>query len=88
MQQNFRLLDFGSIARYHFAQRSDVLVCGEGYLRYNGDNDAERFVPDCIVTFGVDPGAIVARNGYVISEVGKPPAQTQRQPAQTQPKPN
>lgn len=73
MQQNMRLLDFGSIVRYHFARRSDVLVCGEGYLRYDGDNDAERFVPDCIVTFGVDPGAIVARNGYVISEVGKPP---------------
>ena len=73
MQQNMRLLDFGSIVRYHFAHRSDVLVCGEGYLRYNGDNDAEQFVPDCVVTFGVDPGAIVARNGYVISEVGKPP---------------
>ena len=73
MQQNMRLLDFGSIVRYHFAQRNDVLVCGEGYLRYNGDNDAEQFVPDCVVTFGVDPGAIVARNGYVISEVGKPP---------------
>ena len=25
------------------------------------------------MTFGVDPKAIVARNGYVISEVGKPP---------------
>ena len=73
MQQTMRLLDFGSIIRYHFAQRSDVLVAGEGYLRHDGDNDAEQFVPDCIVTFGVDPQAIVARNGYVISEVGKPP---------------
>lgn len=73
MQQTMRLLDFGSIVRYHFAHRGDVLVAGEGYLRHDGENDSERFVPDCIVTFGVDPQAVVARNGYVISEVGKPP---------------
>jgi hypothetical protein len=30
-------------------------------------------VPDCVVSFGVDPQAIHDRNGYVISEVGKPP---------------
>ncbi len=42
-------------------------------MRHDGENDSENFVPDCIVTFGVDPQAIVARNGYVISEVGKPP---------------
>lgn len=73
MQQNIRLQDFASIVRYHFDQRDDVVVAGEGYLRFNGDNDDERFVPDCVVTFGVDPGAVVARNGYVINEVGKPP---------------
>ena len=33
----------------------------------------QHFYPDCVVAFGVDPKAIVARNGYVISEVGKPP---------------
>ena len=73
MQQTMRLLDFSSIVRYHFAHRDDVLVAGKGYLRHDGENDSERFVPDCIVTFGVDPQAVVARNGYVISEVGKPP---------------
>ena len=30
-------------------------------------------LPDCMVVFGVDAAAIVARNGYVIREVGKPP---------------
>ena len=35
--------------------------------------NAERLAPDCVVTFGVNPEAIIARNGYVISEVGKPP---------------
>ena len=73
MQQTIRTRSFDATLAYHFAHRDDVLIAGEGYLRFNGNNDAERFVPDCIVTFGVDPGAIVARNGYVISEVGKPP---------------
>ena len=31
------------------------------------------FVPDCVVAFGVDPVAIVSRNGYVIQHAGKPP---------------
>ena len=57
----------------HFANRGDVLVCGEGYLRHEATNDAERLAPDCVVAFGVDPRAIEARNGYVISEVGRPP---------------
>ena len=58
----------------HYAARGDVLVCGEGYLRQDATNEAERLAPDGVVAFGVvDPKAIVARNGYVISEVGKPP---------------
>ena len=28
---------------------------------------------DCVVAFAVAPAAIIARNGYVMSEVGKPP---------------
>ena len=57
----------------HYARRGDVLVCGEGYLRHEATNEDETLCPDCVVAFGVDPKAIVARNGYVISEVGKPP---------------
>lgn len=57
----------------HYARRGDVLVCGGGYLRLEATNEAETLAPDCVVAFGVDPKAIIARNGYVISEVGKPP---------------
>ena len=73
MQQYNRLVAFDSILRAHFAQRADVLISGQGYLRREAGNDAERLAPDCVVAFGVNPDAIVARNGYVISEVGKPP---------------
>ena len=73
MQQFDSLLYFAAVLLAYFADRDDVLVCGQGYLRHDGDNDDETFAPDCVVAFGVDPKAIVARNGYVISEVGKPP---------------
>ena len=73
MQQYVSIAAFDSSLRAHFAQRADVLVCGGGYLRHEAGNDAERLAPDCVVAFGVNPAAIVARNGYVISEVGKPP---------------
>ena len=73
MQQYNRLVAFDSVLRAHFAARSDVLISGQGYLRREAGNDAERLAPDCVVAFGVNPDAIVARNGYVIGEVGKPP---------------
>ena len=73
MQQYVRIAAFDSVLQAHFAQRTDVLICGSGYLRREAGNDAERLAPDCVVAFGVNPAAIVARNGYVISEVGKPP---------------
>jgi len=57
----------------HYFNRHDVLLAGGGYLRNNADNHDELLVPDWIVTFEVDPEAIIARNGYVIGEVGKPP---------------
>ena len=64
---------FRSLLGLHFAERDDVLVSGGGYLRREPGNDSEQLAPDCIVAFGVDPVAIVARNGYVIGEEGKPP---------------
>ena len=68
---------FGSeirpMLRRHFAHRPDVLVSGEGYLCYDARSLDSRLVPDCLVAFGVNPGAIRSRNGYVISDVGKPP---------------
>ena len=75
MQQSERMLDFKSILKPHFAHRGDVLISGEGYLRHDAGGDMTgSFAPDCVVAFGVDsPRGIIARNGYVISEVGKPP---------------
>ena len=57
----------------HFADREDVLISGGGYLRREASDDSEQHAPDCVVAFGVDPAAIVARNGYVIGGVGRPP---------------
>ena len=57
----------------HFDGRDDVLVAGDGYVRHDPTNESERYAPDCVVTFGVDAKAIIKRNGYLISEAGKPP---------------
>ena len=73
MQQRMGIKAFDRALDLHFAHRNDVLISGEGYLRYEATNDAERLAPDCVVALGVNPEGIIARNGYVISEVGKPP---------------
>jgi Uma2 family endonuclease len=73
MQQRPHIADIDTILRQHFARRPDVLVGGEGYLCYDTRDRDNWLVPDCVVAFGVDPEAILGRNGYVISQVGKPP---------------
>ena len=57
----------------YFHRRPDVFVGGNGYLCFDTRNCSRWVRPDCLVAFGVDPEAILACNGYVISEVGKPP---------------
>ena len=51
-----------------------TMVTGERYVILGPDYDANdcRY-PDLLVAFGVDPAAYLARNGYMISEQGKPP---------------
>ena len=51
-----------------------TLVTGERYVIRGPDFDANdcRY-PDLLVAFDVDPAAYLARNGYMISEQGKPP---------------
>ena len=61
------------VLRAFFSHRSDVLVNGEGYLCLDTRIRPGQLKPDCVVAFGVDPRAIEQRNGYVITEVGKPP---------------
>ncbi len=73
MQQSVGIIAFHLILNPYFSHRDDVLISGEGFLRHEATNNAERLAPDCVVAFGVNPEGIIARNGYVISEVGKPP---------------
>ena len=73
MQQSPHIFRAYAILDNYFHRRPDVLVGSDGYL-CSDTRDRSRWVrPDCLVAFGVDPEAIIARNGYVISEVGKPP---------------
>ncbi len=56
-----------------FRHRPSTLVNGKGYLCQDRRNIRSSPYPDCVVAFDVDPDRITATNGYVISEVGKPP---------------
>ena len=67
------IYNFRSILSLRLGRRDDVLIAGGGYLRQRPYDHREQFVPDLVVAFGVNPDGIIARNGYVISEVGKPP---------------
>lgn len=73
MQESRYIFNARFIIERQFKHRSDLLVNGYGYLCRNTRDRTDWTVPDCIVTFGVDPGAVEHRNGYVIDEVGKPP---------------
>ena len=73
MEQWKSASSFDAMLEAHFAHRDDVLISGAGYLRNDPRNESEQFAPDCVVAFGVDPEAIVSRNGYVIAHAGKPP---------------
>ena len=56
-----------------FRGRDDVFWGGEGFLCIDTRPGSIRLIPDCMVADGVDPRYVFARNGYVISEMGKPP---------------
>ena len=73
MQQEPIASEIREIIRCHFSDRPDVFVSGEGYLCQDTRYRTGWLVPDCVVAFEVVPEAIFRRNGYVISEVGKPP---------------
>ena len=83
MQENtfFDILAEGNtlgrhLGAYPHRLDTDILASGRGYLcRRRGDlrQPGQTVQPDLIVAYGVDPAAIVANNGYVISEVGKSP---------------
>ena len=70
-----RLAVANTVTRYYDALRPDasILVAGEGYLCATRRDLPYAPYPDMLIAFGVDAAAIVATNGYVIDEVGKPP---------------
>ena len=73
MRQNDAVWRFFATLEPHFADRGDVMLGGGGYLVFDA-GDVGEFYPDCVFADGVsDPPAVIWRNGYVISEVGKPP---------------
>ena len=56
-----------------YKRRDGYLISGNGYLRRDAQ-DMGDFAPDITFAENVgDPWRIIRRNGYVISEVGKPP---------------
>ena len=76
MQQRRHIASADQVLRGHYHDRPDVLVSGEGYLCYDASDLRRAPHPDCLVAFGmtIPPQAIEdVANGYVISEVGKPP---------------
>ena len=74
MEQREHITRYDQTLRPHYSHRSDVLISGDGYLCYDRQTPRSRWlVPDLVVAFGVTPSPIVHTNGYVISEVGKPP---------------
>ena len=63
------------LLRHHFdaANRPDLFIDSGGFVFYNLEDTNRRVRPDLYLAFGVDAAAILARNGYSIPEVGKPP---------------
>ena len=74
---NFELpADMNTLARHLDALDDDstTLVAGRGYLCQSRSDLPRAPYPDMLVAFGVDAPELSLNNGYVIDEVGKPPA--------------
>ncbi len=73
MEQFDGINDFAATLKPRFRREKGYVVSGGGYLRSDPD-DMGDFAPDIIFAKDVeDPERVIRRNGYVISEVGKPP---------------
>ena len=75
MQQFPHVSNAYAILDDYYRDRPDVLVAGEGYLCYDASDLRRAPRPDCLIAFDVaiPPASIIEANGYVISEIGKPP---------------
>ena len=75
MQQEYNVHDSETMLRAWF-EDEDVLVTAYAYLciTTRPPGDTRTVLPDCLVAFDLTREQLMAtRNGYVISEVGKPP---------------
>ena len=58
----------------HFGNPDTTIVLSDGYISQEPTTTRKGLLlPDLLIAFGVDPVACRLRNGYVISEQGKPP---------------
>lgn len=58
----------------HFGRQESTIIVGDTYISpVPTSSMAGLFEPDMMIAFNVRPDLMVARNGYVISEQGKPP---------------
>lgn len=74
MQQNKHIARTDqTLETWFHGRRERVLVNGQGYLCRERRDARSSPHPDCVVAFDVDAKRITDSNGYVISEVGKPP---------------
>ena len=55
----------------HLGNRETTIVAGEKYITRSPG--AEMRYPDLMVVFDCDPAVFWSRNGYIVSEHGKPP---------------
>ena len=59
---------------HHFGNRETTIITSELAARLTPTENLEGVLyPDLLIAFDVDPAAHFARNGYAISEQGKPP---------------
>ncbi len=73
MEQFPCIMAFVAALGFWFRNRNDVFIGSGGYL-WRTSTDKDGPYPDGVFADGLeDPERIFRRNGYVISEVGKPP---------------
>ena len=74
---NVTFLHFPGNTHYlaeHLGNTDTTLITGEAYICRAPTRDARGLLyPDLLIAFNVDPELALRRNGYVISDHGKPP---------------
>ena len=74
---NYLYLNFQGNTHFlseHFGSKDTTIIVGDTYIsREPTASMAGLFEPDLMIAFGVRPDLMKERNGYVISEQGKPP---------------